>query len=259
MNTTRDTRQADDGAGVPQEAWDRGFVQVHRAWCDELIVELRLADVPGAVIGDRLAEVETHCIESGETPAEAFGDAADYARDVAAESERERPGEVWTVAALSVAQVMALLVGTSAVPRWARGLPWEYNAIQVVCMLLAGGMLVMLPVLVGPIVRRPWVVGAPYAMVFTALAVGAAFAGQWELPVLLSLPASVVAVGLFAIILVLSVLEFLALRRDDPVTTPLGGPVRGSGGRPGRNAGPYIALVLPVAYVLLGVFGWLAA
>lgn len=62
MNPTSRTRP------TSHEVWQRPFVQAHRTWCDDLVVELRLLDVPGPVIGDRLAEVETHCGATGETP-----------------------------------------------------------------------------------------------------------------------------------------------------------------------------------------------
>ncbi len=52
-------------------------------WRDAFVTELRLRDVNGARIGDALAEVDTHCAESGQSPAEAFGDPAAYASDLA--------------------------------------------------------------------------------------------------------------------------------------------------------------------------------
>lgn len=51
----------------------------HRKWRDDLIVQLRLKDVPGDRIGDILLEVESHIRETGETPEEAFGSAKAYA------------------------------------------------------------------------------------------------------------------------------------------------------------------------------------
>lgn len=57
------------------DVWQRPFVRLHRRWCDDFVLELRLRDVPGARIGDHLAEVESHCIETGTDPEEAFGDA----------------------------------------------------------------------------------------------------------------------------------------------------------------------------------------
>lgn len=49
-------------------------------WREQLISELRLNHVPGVEIGDILTEVAAHVDETGESPHEAFGDPAEYAR-----------------------------------------------------------------------------------------------------------------------------------------------------------------------------------
>jgi hypothetical protein len=54
-----------------------------QSWCDDLVLALRLRDVPGARIGEVLAEVQSHLAETGEDPRQAFGTPKDYARDVA--------------------------------------------------------------------------------------------------------------------------------------------------------------------------------
>jgi hypothetical protein len=51
----------------------------HKKWRNRLVYELRMADVPGVEIGDILLEVESHLLETGETPEEAFGEANVYA------------------------------------------------------------------------------------------------------------------------------------------------------------------------------------
>lgn len=53
-----------------------------KEWLDELVVQLRLRDIKGAVIGDAVASVESHLAESGETAQEAFGDPTEYARSL---------------------------------------------------------------------------------------------------------------------------------------------------------------------------------
>jgi len=55
-------------------------MQDQRAWIDETVVELRLRDVRGEAIGDAVAQVESHCADSGERPQQAFGDPREYAR-----------------------------------------------------------------------------------------------------------------------------------------------------------------------------------
>ncbi|WP_456600262.1 hypothetical protein [Blastococcus sp. SYSU DS0616] len=54
-----------------------------QAWHDALLLRLRMRDVPGARIGEVLAEVQSHVAETGEHPREAFGPAAEYADRVA--------------------------------------------------------------------------------------------------------------------------------------------------------------------------------
>lgn len=55
------------------------------SYIDRLVIELRMRDVPGNRIGQIVAEVETHAADSGEDPAEAFGDPATYSEQVATE------------------------------------------------------------------------------------------------------------------------------------------------------------------------------
>jgi hypothetical protein len=54
------------------------------AWCDDLLLRLRMRDVPGARIGEVLAEVQSHVAETGEDPREAFGPPREYADTIAA-------------------------------------------------------------------------------------------------------------------------------------------------------------------------------
>lgn len=49
-------------------------------WRQALLMELRMRDIPGVRIGEILAEVDSHCADSGEDPRDAFGDPLAYAR-----------------------------------------------------------------------------------------------------------------------------------------------------------------------------------
>lgn len=51
---------------------------------DELLLALRVRDVPGPRIAEALAEVHSHVAETGEDPGEAFGPPREYAVEVAA-------------------------------------------------------------------------------------------------------------------------------------------------------------------------------
>jgi hypothetical protein len=54
-----------------------------QAWCDDLLLRLRMLSVPGPRIGEVLAEVQSHVAETGEHPREAFGTPKEYAGQVA--------------------------------------------------------------------------------------------------------------------------------------------------------------------------------
>ncbi|MGY1847140.1 hypothetical protein [Blastococcus sp. SYSU DS1021] len=240
-----------------QEVWQRPFVLAQQEWCGAFVLELRLRDVPGPVIGERLAEVERHCAESGETPAEAFGDPTSYARQIDTESSPERVSGVWTVAALGAAQVVALIVGTAATRTWAEGGVLTWNGVQVGCLALVLLVVLAVPRLVRPLITHTWVVG-PAAVALVVLAsLGSAVSGRFVTSSVLPVPAAVVAVGLFGVVVVLAWLEYRELANDDLVTSPLP-PAAGDGGQQVRrrwNALVPTALV-PVCYLALGAAPW---
>lgn len=264
MNITGRHGSSHSGSASAQ-VWDRPFYQDHQKWCDDFVVELRLMGASGDVIGDRLAEVETHCAESGELPQEAFGDAAAYGRSVGAESSKVSGEGVWMSAALSVGQVLALLVGTRAAGAWATGVAVEYNAVQVACLILAVVVLVALPLAIRFIIHRPLLAGLPYFALFMTLVMGAALAQRLDLPALVTAPSSWLTVGLFALIVALSWLSMrnLSNSRDD-LTSPLAvsddlPAARNTVDKANRSVAVYLAVVFPVAYVLLSVVSWLTA
>ena len=61
------------------------------AWRDQLVLALRVRDVPGARIGDVLAEVAEFCADSGQDAQTAFGDPHEYAASLAAGSDDAAP------------------------------------------------------------------------------------------------------------------------------------------------------------------------
>ncbi|WP_456789551.1 hypothetical protein [Cellulomonas sp. P5_C5] len=67
---------------------------VPTAWRDDLVLALRLRDVPGARIGDILAEVQEYCTDSGLDAPTAFGGPHEYARSVTAGAAPTGPGLV---------------------------------------------------------------------------------------------------------------------------------------------------------------------
>lgn len=248
-------------AGSP-EVWQRPFVRAHHEWCDAFVLELRLRDVPGPVIGERLAEVEGHCAEAGEPPSAAFGDPADYARQIYEESSPERVSGVWTIAALAAGQVVAMLVGTGAVQTWARGEQLAYTLLQLICLALVALLLLCLPRLLRPLLAHPWVVGTGLVILVTAAAVVPKLAGPSGSTTTLSVPPAVVAIGLFAVVLALSWIQHHELRRDaanNPVTSPLQpSPRTDPATHQPRRSMLLPSALIPVAYLALGATAWLS-
>lgn len=78
--------------------------------------------MPGALIGDLLAEVDAHCADSGEDPQHAFGDPAGYARAVAGQA---RPTLPWLAGLLALGVVSGSPVCSGALPRWRRASRWS--------------------------------------------------------------------------------------------------------------------------------------
>ncbi|MDT0529435.1 hypothetical protein RM555_10595 [Micromonospora sp. DSM 115977] len=258
MNTTPRT------PARSREVWQRPFVQAHQKWCDDFVIELRLRDVPGPVIGEHLGEVEAHCAETGETPSEAFGDPTDYARRLHESGSPAPVSGVWKITVLSAAQVLAMLVGTAAVAPWARGERLSYNAVQLACLGVFLLVLLSLPKLLSPLMRHPLAVGLPLAALVPLVAVGAAAAGRLGLPAVLTLPAPALSLGLFVVVGVLAFVEHRELARDgdgDLVTSPFA-PVPGAprvGERRRRLAALVPSCSVPVAYLVLAAVSWVFA
>ena len=145
-----------------------------RRWCDDLLLALRMRDVPGARIGEVLTEVRAHLADSGEDPEEAFGAPADYAAALAADAPPESRRSWLTTRASAAALclgVMWLVEGASGL---ATGEPGRVGPVVLLTAVLAG-------------TAAPWVVeqvgtagrGAPAAGRLAGLValVGAALAG----------------------------------------------------------------------------------
>lgn len=60
-------------------------------YLDNLLIQLRLRDVPGDRIGQILAEVETHVADTELDPVDAFGEPGEYAATYAAEAATAHP------------------------------------------------------------------------------------------------------------------------------------------------------------------------
>lgn len=247
--------------GRPQaevhDVWQRPFVRMHRTWCDDFILELRLRDVPGATIGDHLAEVESHCIETGQDPQEAFGDPTGYARDIGAQDRSGPDPGVLRVTILSLVGLVVFLTGSDAMARWAQSESLAYNAAEIIATILLLAGLAGVPWLMGPLLRRRSF-GLSYLTGLLALGVLRALTGLLPLdPVLRDVPAAPVALGGFVLVCLIATLEDRELAEEDRVVSPL--PTAPSRRRTPSALARTAAWIFPALYLLLGAIIWLAA
>lgn len=114
-----------------------------RRYLDQLAHDLHLRGVPGARIGEILAEAEAHAAATGETLQEAFGDPRDYAEQWAGRSRRLRRSAIPYTAATAVGGFgMGLGVTAIAGDGTALGLPALVVAL-LGAVVLVGTMLVV--------------------------------------------------------------------------------------------------------------------
>jgi len=119
---------------------------VEEAWAEDFVVELRLAGVSGARIGAALSEVESHCVESGLSAQEAFGDPADYAGilDLPVGTDTSGPAMLRSVAP-TITQSLGMLMLLWGFAAWREGSPLEITTghfVAVAVFLLAMALLV---------------------------------------------------------------------------------------------------------------------
>lgn len=106
-----------------------------KQWVSNFILEARLLDVPGATIGDCLAEIDSHVVESGESAQEAFGDPAVYARAVSSSLDSSTPATIgdWY---MLLGPTIALLAGFVIALRGIGGIVQGYD--QPLTWLIVG-------------------------------------------------------------------------------------------------------------------------
>lgn len=224
---------------------------VDKDWRDDLIIELRLLDVPGDRIGDALMTVEAHITESRESAQEAFGDARTYAQALASGAEPKRWPVTPAVIAGAVVGVLGMLTITKAFSAWLAGEPVQVVRGDVVSLgvlvLLLLATIAMFTQVFRFVVDHTWLT---FAISFVGL--GAIFA----LPTLLlrhplleapSLTAGLVGLGLLA---VSSVLMFVQTSQQDEITAPGHSPSR-------TNGSLTAAMILPVVTLGMLLITWI--
>ncbi|WP_432571489.1 HAAS signaling domain-containing protein [Kineococcus sp. SYSU DK005] len=192
-------------------------------YCDDLLLALRLRDVPGARIGAVLAEVRDHLAASGEDPVEAFGTPEQYASALtgaAATDCADHPGRPGPSRVVEWVRNTAMTAGILCAIQGGKGLvAGERAELTEVQLLIPAAVSLLAPLLVDAVgaSRRAAAIGwgALVLAVVAALGVGHALLG----PLLsVRVPALALLVpGALALIAGLVAL----VRAADPVVDPL--------------------------------------
>lgn len=198
---------------------------VDAAWAEAFVVELRLRDVPGRAIGAALAEVESHCAESGEPAVQAFGEPVPYAASL------ELPSAP-TMEALSLGgalrwllQAVGLLVTTSSVTVWQAANPLELTTGLLALVVVLVASIVALTRAADRVLRfvvEHTVAAWALSMVHLGVLVGLLLVFDEVLVAVDPAPALVVGVILLAVGTVAVARDLRAdATADDPVVAPL--------------------------------------
>lgn len=233
---------------------------VDRRWAETFILELRLRGVAGADIGAALAEVESHCAESGASATDSVGPPIDYARSLPLPTAPQQGARSTLLGALpTLVQLLGMMLVLPAVPALVEGggVPLRLG------MLLSAAVLAVTVVALGRwpepvlrvIVHRPWLAWGLATIVIGAVVVPVALLRQE----LMTLPATVIGVAGLVLLGagVLAEVGMLRRRRAAEGQDVLAGPLELPGivsGRSRRAAMLESALVLliPVATVVAG-------
>lgn len=231
---TEPTRAADvhaTGHGSPDpRAVDR--------YCEDLLLALRLRDVPGDRIGAVLAEVRDHLTSSGEDPVGSFGTAQDYAAALTPERAAPTRSAQRLEAARNAAGVAGLLwaaEGGTALLSGEQAVLTEFQVVPPVLIALVA------PRLLDAVAqaRRPALIG--WGALVTAAVVALALVHAWTGPLLgVTLPpAALLVPGL----VVAAAWIVTTARAVDPVVAPLQDAVDARRQRR-RGSASFVALML---------------
>jgi hypothetical protein len=151
-------------------------------YVNQLVLALRMRDVPGERIGQVIAEVEAHVAESRETPVDAFGSAEEYADRVSAALDRhgtKRHNQARRAMLIGWPITLAAMLVTDGVAGLAFDRRIELTAGKVLLFGLLPPTAVYLVQLIGRRERPSWPAGLGVALIF---------AGVFSVPLLLPQP-----------------------------------------------------------------------
>lgn len=222
-------------------------------WVEEFVVEQRLLGVRGDRIGDALATVEAHLVDTGESAPDAFGPAAQYARELAAGERSGERGISPAVTVSAVAGLISLVLLPRAVTAWLSGSGVPVSAGDLVGLafiaVLTAVVLAAADTVLRVIVERPVLAVLAGPLLVVVLVV--VFL-TWRAPIAVLPVLPVAFVGVVA--LVVSPLAALRERDPDLVVDPTG---RSAGSaRVARLASVWLMPALTVLMCLLAAVTW---
>lgn len=229
---------------------------VEPAWAEAAILELRLLGVSGERVGAALAEVDAHCVDSGEPAAEAFGDPVAYARGLGLPVDDASRSGIALAALPSVLQTLGMLAVLWAVPALRRGEPVDVSTGAVGMLAAFGAVVAVVVVWSTPVLRL--VIERP----LVALAAAAGAIAATVAPLLLGTSTLVSVPGWLTLltgVVALAAGVAWGLRRAgrdaSPLVVPNAPPPRWRGGRVAELVATWQA---PVMTAVLAVVLWFA-
>lgn len=127
---------------------------VEPTWAEEFILELRLLEVSGREIGAALSEVDSHCAESGEPAAEAFGPAKEYARSLELPADpAQRPAALVSAVLPTLVELLGLFLVVWSVPSVASGEPMRLTVGEVGTFAVLAGVILLVIWKIDPVLR----------------------------------------------------------------------------------------------------------
>ncbi|GAA1124216.1 hypothetical protein [Arthrobacter flavus] len=186
----------------------------HQKWLDEFILELRVRDVPGELIGDAVSTVEAHLRDTGEQPADAFGSPGDYAENLDLPGRRAPRGQTWILSEVALA---AFTVLAFAVVALFTGSEFEVTGL-LLALILANAVTGAVVIMNLDAIARSWSLWQGGLLGMAIAVTYALVIGLTPDPVLLTLPTIpvVVVTGLVSAGFI-----WHAVRGADPVTKPV--------------------------------------
>ena len=148
-------------------------------YCEQLLLALRMQEVPGERIGAVLAEVRDHLDNSGEDPVEAFGTPEDYAAALTANgpaAPRTAPLRDWARNTVAVAGIMWAAEGGTAL------LSGEQATLTEFQVLLPAAIALAEPHLIRVVIKARNVALAGWSLLVILLVAGAALLHAWAGP-----------------------------------------------------------------------------